>query len=99
MTDTASVLPAEALLERARQFDRSGQALQAESLCLRVLDQVPGYPAAALMAARFATSRRDLKRAVEVMQVCVDFEKEIGHQDAEKDADRLEAVRAKLGKT
>jgi aspartate beta-hydroxylase len=73
MTDTASVLPAEALLERARQFDRSGQALQAESLCLRVLDQVPGYPAAALMAARFATSRRDLKRAVALLQRAFDL--------------------------
>jgi hypothetical protein len=30
------------------------------------------------------------------VQICVSFEKEIGHPDAEKDAERLEAIRAKL---
>lgn len=37
----------------------------------------------------------DLQRATDLMQVCVDFAREIGHPDAEKDADRLENVRAK----
>ena len=38
----------------------------------------------------------DLKRAAEMMQICVSFEREIGHPDAEKDAERLEAIRDKL---
>jgi tetratricopeptide (TPR) repeat protein len=41
----------------------------------------------------------DLKRAAEMMQVCVDFECEIGHPDAEKDAAHLEALRAKSRKS
>lgn len=31
-----------------------------------------------------------------MMQVLIDYEKEIGHPDAEKNAVRLEAIRAKL---
>jgi hypothetical protein len=38
----------------------------------------------------------DLKRAAELMQICVSFEREIGHPDAEKHEKRLEAIRAKL---
>ncbi len=40
----------------------------------------------------------DLERAADLMQVCIDFERQIGHPDAEKDADYLENVRARLGK-
>ena len=40
----------------------------------------------------------DLKRAVDLMQVCVDFEREIGHPDAEKDADYIENLKARLEK-
>jgi hypothetical protein len=32
----------------------------------------------------------DFQRAADLMQVCLDFEREIGHEDAEKDADYLE---------
>jgi len=39
----------------------------------------------------------DFQRAADLMQVCVDFEREIGHPDAEKDADSIESIRAKLG--
>jgi len=38
----------------------------------------------------------DLKRAVDHMQISVDFERQIGHKDAEKYADYLENVRARL---
>jgi tetratricopeptide (TPR) repeat protein len=38
----------------------------------------------------------NLERAAELMQVCVDFERYIGHSDAEKNAKRLEQVRRKL---
>ena len=38
----------------------------------------------------------DLRRAVEMMQACVDYEREIGHPAAEKHAEGLEAIRAKL---
>ena len=31
-------------------------------------------------------SRGELVRAIELMQMCVDFEREIGHADVEKDA-------------
>jgi len=31
-----------------------------------------------------------------MMQICVDYEIEIGHPDAGKDAARLEAIRAKM---
>jgi hypothetical protein len=31
-----------------------------------------------------------------MMQICVSFERDIGHPDEEKDAERLEAIRAKL---
>ena len=41
----------------------------------------------------------DFRRAADLMQVCVDFEREIGHPDAEKDADYLENVRAKIKMT
>jgi len=37
-----------------------------------------------------------MHRAVELMQVCVDYERYIGHPDAEKDAARFEAIRQKL---
>jgi hypothetical protein len=39
----------------------------------------------------------ELKRATELMQVCVDFEREIGDPDAEKRAARVDALRRKLG--
>ena len=38
----------------------------------------------------------DLTRAVDLMQVLVDYEREIGHSDAEKDAARVETIRARL---
>jgi len=38
----------------------------------------------------------DLRRAAEMMQICVGYEREIGHPDAEKYALRLEAIRAKM---
>jgi tetratricopeptide (TPR) repeat protein len=38
----------------------------------------------------------DPARAVELMQVCVDYEREIGHPDAEADAARVEEIRARL---
>ena len=38
----------------------------------------------------------DLKRAVELMQVCVDFEREIGHPGAEKDGAHVAALRQRL---
>jgi hypothetical protein len=38
----------------------------------------------------------DLKRAVELMQVCVDFEREIGHTDAEKHGANVAALRQRL---
>ena len=38
----------------------------------------------------------DLRRAAEMMQICVGYERDIGHPDAEKDALRLEAIRAKM---
>jgi len=31
-----------------------------------------------------------------MMQICVGYERDIGHPDAEKDALRLEAIRAKM---
>jgi hypothetical protein len=30
------------------------------------------------------------------MQVCVDYEREIGHSDVEKDAERVAALRARI---
>ena len=38
----------------------------------------------------------ELPRAVELMQICVDYERYIGHPDAEKDAARVEQTRQKL---
>lgn len=38
----------------------------------------------------------DLVRAIPLMQVLVDYERELGHLDAEKHAQRVEALRAKL---
>ena len=38
----------------------------------------------------------ELQRAIDLMQVYVDFEREIGHPDAEKDAAQVKALRAKL---
>ena len=35
-------------------------------------------------------------RAVELMQICVDYEREIGHPDADADAARVAQLRAKL---
>ncbi|MCP4658875.1 MAG: hypothetical protein GY856_25975, partial [bacterium] len=35
----------------------------------------------------------DLDRAAEVMQVCVDFEREIGHPDAKRHAERVAQLR------
>jgi tetratricopeptide (TPR) repeat protein len=40
----------------------------------------------------------DLKRAVDHMQISVDFERQMGHRDAEKYADCLKNVRARLEK-
>ena len=34
--------------------------------------------------------------AADLMQVCVDYEREIGHPDAEKDAAHLAALRARI---
>jgi hypothetical protein len=33
------------------------------------------------------------------MSVCVEYERAIGHPDAEKDATRVEGIRAKVGGT
>ena len=38
----------------------------------------------------------DLSRAIAAMQVCVDYERTIGHPDAEKDAARVDSLRAQL---
>jgi tetratricopeptide (TPR) repeat protein len=38
----------------------------------------------------------DPARAADLMQVCVDYEREIGHPDAEPDAQRVRAIRARL---
>ncbi len=38
----------------------------------------------------------DLTRAVALMQLLVDFEREVGHANAEKDAEELEKVRQRL---
>ncbi len=40
----------------------------------------------------------DLKRAADLMQITVDFERQMGHRDAEKYADYLKNVRARLEK-
>jgi tetratricopeptide (TPR) repeat protein len=40
----------------------------------------------------------DLKRAVDQMQISVGFERQMGHKDAEKYADYLKNVRARLEK-
>ena len=39
----------------------------------------------------------ELRRAVSLMELCVEYERGIGHPDAEKDAARVEALRARLG--
>ncbi len=39
----------------------------------------------------------DLSRAVSLMDLCVEYEQDIGHPDAEKHAARVEALRARLG--
>jgi len=39
----------------------------------------------------------ELGRAVAMMQVCVDYEREIGHLDAEKHAAEVEALHARMG--
>jgi len=39
----------------------------------------------------------ELDKAIEAMQICVDFEREIRHPDAEKHAAKLEEIRKKLG--
>jgi hypothetical protein len=38
----------------------------------------------------------DLRLAAEMMHICVDCKREIGHPDAEKHAVRLDALRARL---
>jgi len=38
----------------------------------------------------------DLERAADLMQVCVDFERKIGHPDGEKDAQRLDDIMSRL---
>ena len=38
----------------------------------------------------------DLAHAIELMQVCVDYERELGHPDAEKSAAHVAALRARL---
>lgn len=38
----------------------------------------------------------NLKKAMEFMQICVNFEREIGHPDAEKDAAQVEQLRSRL---
>jgi tetratricopeptide (TPR) repeat protein len=40
----------------------------------------------------------DLRRAADLMQVCVEFKRGIGHPDAEKDAEYLENLRARMEK-
>lgn len=72
MTDSACLLPIETLCEQARQSDRAGRSQEAESLCLQVLERRPGHPAAAMMAARFATARRDFGRASGLLQTAFD---------------------------
>jgi tetratricopeptide (TPR) repeat protein len=38
----------------------------------------------------------ELEKAIEAMQICVDYERQIGHPDAEKDAAYVEELRKKL---
>lgn len=40
----------------------------------------------------------DLARAADLMQICVDYEREIGHPDTEKDASYVAALRARIAK-
>ena len=59
---------AEDLLEQAKHLDHSGRTARAESLCLQLLDQYPGHAGATLMAARFATARREPERAATLLK-------------------------------
>jgi hypothetical protein len=38
----------------------------------------------------------DPARAVELMSACVEYEREVGHPDAQKDAGRVEGIRARI---
>ena len=38
----------------------------------------------------------ELEKAITLMQFCVDYERELGHTDAEKDAARVEEIRKRL---
>jgi tetratricopeptide (TPR) repeat protein len=40
---------------------------------------------------------KDPARAAELMSACVEYEREIGHPDAEKDAERVEGIQAQVG--
>ena len=72
MTDTPSISAAESLFKKAESLDRAGQALTSESLCLQALEQAPGHCAATLLAARFASSRRDFGRAATLLRTAFD---------------------------
>ena len=41
-------------------------------------------------------SAGEFQKAIEVLQICVDYERAIGHPDAEKDAAKIEEIRSKL---
>jgi hypothetical protein len=43
-----------------------------------------------------AEKMAQLEQAVRLMEICINFERQIGHADAEKDAARLEEVRQRL---
>jgi hypothetical protein len=38
----------------------------------------------------------ELEKAIKVMQICVDYEKEIGHPDADKDTSYVEGLRGRV---
>lgn len=56
------------LLRRAEQLARVGQTVRAEALCLQALEAEPGHPQATLLAARFATARKNFRLAAQLLQ-------------------------------
>ena len=68
MTIVESPSAVASLLRQATRLEHSGKREQAEALCVRAVEQVPGHPEASLFAARLATARGDFPRATELLQ-------------------------------
>jgi tetratricopeptide (TPR) repeat protein len=80
-----------------KDFERARQCLEEDIDITREIGDRRGQAIASWMLGKVYNDMGDLAKAVEYMQALVDYEREIGHQDARWHAEKVADLQAHLG--